>query len=130
MSKKLLDGWAEAEKFADTNRDNRITIEEWLVFCDALTMDNNLYCITVTNVAAVIFDACNFDENGILEKDEWSLLFRIYGKTIENADESFAIITENERRLLNRDCVLNLLDDFFYSEDENKIGNYIFGKLV
>lgn len=129
LMNKLMEDWAEAEKFADTNKDNKISLDEWLVFCDAFTMDKDMYLVTVTNVAAAIFDACDVDNNGILEDHEWRLLFRIYGKTNENADESFVIITENGKHKLDKTRVLSLLDEFFNSEDENSIGNFFFGKL-
>lgn len=129
LMNKLMEDWAEAEKFADTNRDNKISIEEWLVFCDVFTMDKDMYAITVSNVAGAIFDACDIDNNSILEEHEWRLLFRIYGKTNENADEAFEILTRNRSQKLTRDEVLSLLDEFFYAEDESAIGNSFFGKL-
>lgn len=129
LMNKLMEDWAEAEKFADTDKDNRISLAEWLVFCDAFTMDKEMYKITVSNVAKAIFDACDVDNNDILEEHEWQLLFRIYGKTNENADESFVIITENRQHKLTSARVLSLLDEFFYSEDEKAIGNNFFGKI-
>lgn len=129
LMNKLMEDWAEAEKFADTNRDNKISIDEWNVFCDAFTMDKDMYLITVTNVASAIFDACDVDKNGILEDFEWKILFRIYGKTDAEAMESFNAITTNGKIKLDRARVLSLLDEFFYAENKNITGNYMFGNL-
>lgn len=129
LMKKLLEDWLEAEKFADTDKDNRISLSEWLVFCDVFTTDAEMYKVTVTNVAQAIVDACDIDVNGILERHEWQLLFRIYGKTNAEADESFDIITNGGKDKLTQERILTLLDSFFYEENEDAIGNYFFGKL-
>ncbi len=129
LHKKLYEDWLEAEKFADKNKDKKITLDEWLVFCETFMNNEEMYKITVTNVASAIVGAVDIDENGILLEHEWQLLFRIYGKTDEEATVAYNKMSENNTVKIDNEKALALLHDFFYSNDQNATGNYMFGSL-
>ncbi|MEQ6119743.1 hypothetical protein [Reichenbachiella sp. MALMAid0571] len=129
LRQRLIEDWNEARKFADTNNDNQISLEEWLVFCEAFMGNKDMYQITVTNVADAIIDGVDVDENGLIEEKEWELLFKVYGKPKEEATYAYAMMSENGTIEIDKAKVLSLLNDFFYSNDEDAKGNYMFGKL-
>jgi juvenile hormone diol kinase len=129
LHKKLYEDWLEAEKFADTNKDKKISLDEWLVFCETFMNDKEMYDVTVTNVASAIIDAVDIDQNGLILEHEWQLLFRIYGKTNEEATFAYNKMSDNDKIKIDNDKVLALLHDFFYSQDEKAVGNYMFGNL-
>jgi len=129
LMNSLMQKWAEAEKFADTDMDNRISLKEWIDFCEAFLTNEEMYQITITNVAQSIFDACDVDENGILVDFEFQLLFRIYGKTNQHASIAYSRISNNGINPPDKARVLTLLNEFFFSEDEEDLGNYFFGDL-
>jgi juvenile hormone diol kinase len=129
LHQKLHEDWLEAKKFADTNDDNKISLEEWIIFCETFMGDPEMYDITVTNVASAIVDAVDVDNNGYLDKKEWQLLFRIYGKPNDEAIYAHDIMSENGKVKIDKAKVLQLLNDFFYSNDTSLAGNYMFGKL-
>lgn len=129
LRQRLIEDWNEAKKFADTNNDDKISLEEWLVFCETFMNDKEMYKITVTNVADAIIDGVDIDENGLIEQNEWELLFKIYGKQKDEATYAYGVMSENGTVDIDKAKVLSLLDDFFYSNDEAAKGNYMFGKL-
>lgn len=129
LHEKLIEDWLQAEKFADTNNDHKIMIDEWLVFCETFMGNKEMYDVTVTNVADAIVDAVDIDNNGLLIEHEWQLLFRIYGKTNEEAAYAYNIMSDHGKIDIDKKTVLNLLDEFFYSQDKDARGNYMFGRL-
>jgi len=129
LMQRLMEYYDEAEKFADVNKDNKISLSEWLTFCDTFIHDKEMYQTTVTNFAQAVFDACDIDDNGVLERGEFELLFRVYGKTNKHADLAYDLITVQNSIPLTKERLLALLDDFFLSEDQMKLGNYFFGPL-
>src|SRR5690606_37737869 len=79
LHQKLMEDWDQAQKFADTDNDNRITLNEWLVFCDHFVHNDEMYKVTVTNIASAIIDSVDGHGDGKISAEEWATIFRVYG---------------------------------------------------
>jgi len=130
LNQKLMEDWEEAQRFADTNNDNKISLDEWLVFCDHFINDEAMYQVTVTNIAGAIIEAVDGDGDGRIVPAEWATVFRVYGWQDETtALETFRLLDRDGDGLVTKEELLATLDDFFMSDDPNEPSNFMFGPL-
>jgi Ca2+-binding EF-hand superfamily protein len=129
VQQKLMADWAEAQKFADTDNNNRIELDEWLAFCDFFIHDEPTYQVTVTDIVEAIFGGIDVDGDGRVEPDDWRMLFRVYGKPAEMAEASFEALDLDGDGYLTREEIHSALRTFFHSQDPAEPANIFFGAL-
>ena len=83
----------------------------------------------INEVTNLIFDAVDVDASDTLSLPEWQQLFQIYGIPVIYAQEAFASIDLDGDHSLSKPEVLQRVEEFYYSQDPNAPGNFMFGPL-
>lgn len=121
--------WAEAAKFADTDNDNRITLDEWIVFCDTFIHNEEMYQVTVNDIRDAVIGAVDVDGDGIIDVNDWRNVFKIYSYDESLAEETFKTMDRDTDGKVTGDEVAVALDEFLQGDDKSLLGNYMFGPL-
>ncbi|NEO93010.1 MAG: hypothetical protein F6K56_23390 [Moorea sp. SIO3G5] len=125
---KLMSRWDSMQKFADTNRDNRISLEEWLKYIENILKDQGVYEAEIRGIAGFVFSV--FDTNGDdqLDLEEYRQFYRTSGHDENMANEVFKRLNFKDDDSITKEKHIELIDQFFYSEDPEAPGNFIFGQ--
>lgn len=121
--------WEEAAQFADTDNDNRITLDEWIVFCDTFIHDVEMYKVSVNDIREAVIGAVDLDNDGIIDVNDWRNVFKIYSYDESLAEETFKTMDRDNDGKVAGDEVTVALDEFLQSNDKSLLGNYMFGPL-
>ncbi len=107
-----------------------ITQEEWITYFDkrlggryadeALTVYKEL-------IFRYIFDFFDHNHDGFITKNEYNIIFEIFGLDKNYLEESFGRLDKNDDQKISRYEILAALEDFLSSDDESAAGNWIFG---
>lgn len=115
------------EKLKQKGR-NQIDLDEWLKYHELVIQDQD-YRQQIKSLTELIFDILDLDKSGNLDQNEWQNLFKVYNIPVIYASESFAKIDINHDGLLSQEEVLSSLREFYYSDNPEAAGNYIFGPI-
>ncbi|NEP49144.1 MAG: hypothetical protein F6K65_10085 [Moorea sp. SIO3C2] len=125
---KLMSRWDSMQKFADTNRDNRISLEEWLVYIENILNDQDAYEAEIKGIAGFVFSV--FDTNGDeqLDLEEYRQWYRTASLDENYANEVFKRLNLKDDESISKEKHIELIDEFFRSEDPEAPGNFVFGQ--
>lgn len=119
---------AEIKETLNVRNDGRVNLDEWLTYYDIVLSDRS-HEEELLSLAEVVFNVLDVDESGHLDKNEWTALFRAYKIPVVYIDETFACIDLDGDGVLSKEEVLSMLREFYYSDDPNATGNYMFGPI-
>ena len=119
--------WKSLESHADQNHDHKISLDEWLAYYEIILSDEQRYQDELHGVMDIVFEV--FDDNGDakISPEEWAHLFTIYNVSPVYAPEIFKQLDRNHDGFLDREEVMNLIYQFFYSDNEDELANRMFG---
>lgn len=118
----------EIKRKIDRKFDATVTLAEWLLYHERVLADP-FYHRHIDFLTKQIFDVVEVDESGCFDCQEWQKLLQIYGIPVVQAEEAFATIAQNHDGLLSRTTVISLLEEFYYSQEPDASGNYLFGAI-
>ncbi len=119
--------WARLKDEADQKGDRQVWLDDWLAYHEALLEKTEKYKQEVELLTASILDVFDVNGDGKLSKVEWKEFFKVYNIPVIYSDEVFAKLDENQDGFLSKSEILKRLQDFYYSNDPEAIGNYMFG---
>src|SRR5919199_2629680 len=119
--------WDTLAKEADTNVDNKVTLDEWLSYHDNLLNDSKSDFLWL-KITSALFDVLDVDKDGSLGLEEYKSMYRIYGFGDENlATEIFAKLDFDGDGKIRKNDAMNLVTDFYLSDNPQAPGNLFFG---
>ena len=119
--------WEDLAKEADTNADNKVSLEEWLSYQDKLTNDSNSNFLWV-KIASSFFDIQDKDKDGAISLEEYKVLYRVHRIGDDSlAAEIFAKLDFDGDGKIMKSDYLNLSADFYWSNNPQSPGNLFFG---
>lgn len=121
--------WNEAKQFADKNKDNRITLSEWLAYYDYVITNPATYRMNVVGLMTAILNAIDADNDGLITPIDFQMLFRMYSADENTALVAFNKIDNDRSGAISVDELFGAVDTFFLSDDPLEAGNYLFGML-
>ena len=114
LTDKLMHRWihirSEVKDKLGHKPTESITLDEWLLYYDQVLSDDTYR-----------------DTSGSLELQEWRSLFQVYGIPVIYAEEAFAKIDQNQDGFLSKEELLPLIESFYYDQNPDAPGNFIFG---
>jgi Ca2+-binding EF-hand superfamily protein len=105
-----------------------IDLDEWLSYYD-IVLNDSTYQDELMMLPEAVFNVVDADQSGLVDKDEWTDLFRVYNIPVIYVEETFNRIDVDGDGFLSKEEVLSMIQDFLYSSDPNKPGNYMFGPI-
>ena len=66
-----MNEWKELQRHADTSSDQKVTLTEWLIYCEQIIADRAIYDLVVVGQADAIFDNFDTDRDGVVSVDEF-----------------------------------------------------------
>lgn len=119
--------WDELAKKADTNADKKVSLDEWLSYHDNLLNDSQSEFLWL-KITSALCDALDVDKDGLLDLEEYKTMYKIYGFGNESlAAEIFAKLDFDGDGKIRKNDVMNLVADFYLSDNPEAPGNLFFG---
>ncbi|MDY7015768.1 MAG: EF-hand domain-containing protein [Cyanobacteriota bacterium] len=119
--------WKKLEQAADTSHNKQVNLEEWLNYYDEILSDGQKYNEQVRALVEVLFEAFDRDGDGKINQQEWSELLGVYNISPVYVSSIFPKIDINSDGVLTKEELLELIRDFYYSNDPENPANFMFG---
>jgi Ca2+-binding EF-hand superfamily protein len=116
-------------EFADTNRDGKITIEEWTAHWHNVRRDPALFNQLLAGLAQDLFDAIDGDRDGKITVKEYKLMFRLHDQDDALAVEAFDKLDQSGSGKISKVEYVERLREFYTSEQADAPGNWLLGTL-
>jgi Ca2+-binding EF-hand superfamily protein len=122
----MLGWWTALSDVADTDRDDRVTIEEVLALVDRLPgmLDS------VTTTASAMFDAADADQDDRISAAEYRSLIEAWSGHRADTDAVFDILDDDGDGHLTREEFTELWVQFWAGDDPAAPGNWVFGRFA
>lgn len=122
----VMSTW-EKTKAMSSAQNEKVTKEEWLNFYDSVLQNKVVYAIVVTDFTNMIFDLYDSNKDGKLQLKEYVDFFQAYQLDQSLAEETFPKLDTAGQGYLTREEILELVDQFYKSDDPSAKGNLLFG---
>ncbi|MEM6643432.1 MAG: EF-hand domain-containing protein [Bacteroidota bacterium] len=114
-------------KDIEPSNQQEITKEEWLSFFDLEKMPKEMLVEYKEIVFNFMFDFFDQNRDGYISRKEYEDFYKIFGINTQFLDEAFPKLDSSNAYKLHRYDVMDAVEDFFISDDEEDSGNWIFG---
>ena len=111
----------------DKDNDGRISLEERLAAYEVTLNDPNSYDQLATQYAHLILGMWDRDGDGRLSADEYIKLLWCYGIEEDDAREAIKHVDRDGDGYLTKEDIIQALDEFYFSDDPDAPGNWMFG---
>jgi len=127
LQDKLMRKWQGLEKKADTAHNHQVSITEWLAYYDEVLADMQTCSAEIASLMEIVFDIFDQDEDGKINQAEWGQLLAAFNESPVYAPLVFPALDANQDGWLTKAELLQLFQDFCYSDDPNHPANGMFG---
>ncbi len=122
----MLGWWAALAEVADSDRDDRVTVDEVLTLVDRLpTMLDS-----VAATASALFDAVDADRDDRISAAEHRALVEAWSGGGTDTDAVFPLLDGDGDGYLCRDEFTELWTEFWAGDDPTAPGNWVFGRFT
>ncbi|AOX01822.1 hypothetical protein BJP34_22425 [Moorena producens PAL-8-15-08-1] len=119
--------WNGVQKFTDQNQDQQVTLDEWLTYHENVLSDTEGNEAVVNAKAAGIIFLLDSDKDDKVTLEEYRQFFQAYGIDDSQIEEIFGRFDQNNDGYIDKQEILDLVTEFYYSQDPEAPGNWIFG---
>ena len=124
---RLASRWASFQKHADANRDNRISLDEWLAYVDRMLQSEEQFRAEVEGIVALIFQAFDRNQDGRIDRAEYERWHRARRLDANAASALFDAMDLNKDGGISVEENIQLVRQFFKSDNPSDPGNQLFG---
>ena len=129
LKARLASRWVNIQKHADANNDNRVSLDEWLAYVDKMLQSEEQYRAEVEGIVALIFQAFDRNNDGRIDRAEYERMHRAHRLDATRATSLFNAMDLNKDGFISVDEHLQLVRQFFKSDNPADPGNQLFGAL-
>lgn len=132
------DYWSILRDVADTNRDGKLSREEWIVMWTNIINNahgNDFSSLPqwVQMLPRSLFPVMDVNGDDVLDPEEYALFWHHVGGypriPEQKAKEYFELMTEGGKKPLDMQRIEELYADFYFSRDPSSPGKYICGPI-
>jgi juvenile hormone diol kinase len=127
LQQMYLGSWEAIRAYADTNRDNQVSLAEWMAcFADWLK-DPAAFRQMITPMSDAVFGLLDQDGDGTITRDEWDLHARLYNAVPDSTGAIFSRLDADGDGRIPKDEFIAVSLDFFLTDDPQAPANWMFG---
>ncbi len=124
--------WNDLREHADRDRDERVSLDEWLAWHDAL--DEKVEAgatFPFEQYFSTMFNIMDIDSSGDVSIEEYKLMLKMYDVELEDAEikRIFEMFDKDKSGRLSRQEVAEINANYWYSDDPDAPDNLLFGPL-
>ncbi len=119
-----------ADGIIDNEKDEKISVQEWIAYCNSL-LEKNSYeedILPITCYVIRLFADQNKKEDFKIDVSVFEKFYSAYGIDKQLAQQTFEKLDVNKNGYLTEEQITNYWREFYESNDENALGNWFFGK--
>lgn len=120
-------GWELLRQF-DSDGDGQVTIEEALEGFDGLHADEQRFREVIVEPSFSSFDLIDTDHDGAITAEEYRSYLVAMTVDEATAETAFAHLDLDGDGLLSRDEFVQLMEEYFTSDDPDAVAGWLFGK--
>jgi len=124
---QTMAAWEHVQQVADRDKDNRVSLPEFLESYDLTLSDENTYNQLVTEYGKSLLALWDRDGDVRLSGEEYVALFGCYGVGEETAREAFWHLDRDGNGYLSLDELMKAAQEFYLSDGPDAPGNWIAG---
>jgi Ca2+-binding EF-hand superfamily protein len=122
----IMMGWWEAlHEASDTNRDDKVTLDEVLIVVDQLASDT----APVVATADAMFEAVDENGDGRISSAEYRQLIETWNGTPTDTDEVFGLLDLNGDGYVSKAEFIELWTEFWAGDNPDAAGTWVFGRF-
>jgi Ca2+-binding EF-hand superfamily protein len=114
---------------ADTNRDGKVSLDEYLAYHQALVADEAKYKSTIVGITAIFGQVLDRDADGKNDVDDYRSFLRAMHVDDGQAATIFARLDKNGDGHITATELQDLLHEFYFETAPGAPGNQFFGAL-
>lgn len=123
-SEKFLQIWEKLRTSADTNRDDKVSREEWQALWTIAPLNDEWKTLYMN----FMFRLQDTSGDGTIDIGEFTEVCTTFGIPADEIKKAFDTISLGGKQEIDIKVYEGLWKDFFTSDDANAVGNSIFGK--
>jgi len=128
MQPQFMSRWDQMRKFADTNKDDEVTLDEYLAYWDDAGQ-RGAFEQAARGITELAFQTIDANGDGMISMAELKSFQSTHGLDAGNAGAVYAKMGWPESHMMSKDEHLGLVRDFFESQDPQAAGNLFFGPV-
>lgn len=125
LSAIMMAWWETLLAASDTDRDDKVTLDEVLLVVDQLPAD----LTPVMATAAAMFEAVDADGDRRISAAEYRELIETWNGVPTDTDEVFALLDLDGDGHLSQDEFVGLWTEFWAGDNPNAAGTWVFGRF-
>lgn len=125
LSAIMMGWWQTLLTASDTDRDDRVTLDEVLVVVDGLATDTT----PVRATASAMFSAIDGNGDGAIDAAEYRELIETWNGVATDTDEVFGLLDADGDGQLSEDEFVELWTEFWAGDDPRARGTWVFGRF-
>jgi Ca2+-binding EF-hand superfamily protein len=125
MRSDYLAYWDALRQAADTDRDGRVSRAEFVAHYETLPAIKE----TILAVVQGILRLSDRDGDGRISQDEFGADLQAHGVDAPAASEAFGHLDRDGDGFIDTDELVQNVEEFFFGDDEDAPGNWLFGPL-
>ena len=123
---QTMAAWEHVRQVADKDKDNRVSLEEFLESYDVTLGDEKLFEQLVIGYAQTMLASADRDGDGRLSGAEYAALLECYGIAKKSAQEAFRHLDRDANGYLSVEELMQSAREF-YGDDPEAPGNWAVG---
>lgn len=125
LAERCLGIWEGLSKLAGSDK---ITLEQFITFYDAILASPEKFESMLKGATDTIFDTIDLDGNGTISVDEYEY-FLESSRMTGDANALFKKLNRSGTGFITKAEIIELMREFYYSEDRDAAGNWLFGEM-
>ncbi len=122
--------WENLLEAADKNSDDRLTLEEFLSFYGHIIENEKVYTQMIEGLGTAVFSTFDTNNDGAISLEEYQDLYRVVGLECSFATAIFDQLDLDKNGTISISELLELMDQFFKSQNQHSPGNFLFGPIA